>query len=117
MRPGPKRSPFSVRLVDGLVVTCWWYRFIDQPSFQRYKWSEQKKAKSQAFVEKLHATRRTDHDHMAPPTLPVATKFLPRRARKHWAETQTTIVKYLSAAPLFSTFWFRLAGGRCVILP
>jgi hypothetical protein len=67
-KPGPKLGPFTVRLVDGSVVTYSWYRFVDQPSFQQYNWSEDKKAKLQAFVEKLHANWPTDRDYMAPPT-------------------------------------------------
>jgi hypothetical protein len=47
-------------------VTYQWYRFIDQPSFQQYPWSEEKKAKLQAFVEKFHATWPIDRDYMAP---------------------------------------------------
>lgn len=66
--PGPKRGPFTVTLVDGSVVTYRWYRFVDQPSFQQYGWSEEKRAKLQALVEKLHATWPTDRDYMAPPT-------------------------------------------------
>ena len=53
--PGAKLGPFNVRLTDGSVVTYSWYRFVDQPSFQQYNWSAEKKAKLQAFVEKLHA--------------------------------------------------------------
>jgi hypothetical protein len=49
-------------------VTYSWYRFVDQPSFQQYHWSEQKKAKLQALVEKLHATWPIDRDYMPPPT-------------------------------------------------
>jgi hypothetical protein len=49
-------------------VTYHWYRFVDQPSFQQYDWSEEKKAKLQAFVEKLHATWPMDRDYMAPPS-------------------------------------------------
>ena len=67
-KPGAKRGPFTARLVDGSVVTYSWYRFVDQPSFQQYHWSEEKKAKLQAFVEKLHAHWPTDRDYMAPPT-------------------------------------------------
>ena len=67
-RPGPVRGPFTARLVDGSVVTYHWYRFVDQPSFQQYAWSEEKKAKLQAFVEKLHANWPIDRDYMAPPT-------------------------------------------------
>ncbi len=66
--PGPKLGPFTVELADGSVVTYSWYRFIDQPSFQQYRWSEEKKAKLQAFVEKLHASWSIDRDYMPPPT-------------------------------------------------
>ena len=67
-RPGPKLGPFTARLADGSVVTYSWYRFVDQPSFQQYHWSEEKKAKLQAFVEKLHASWPMDRDYMPPPT-------------------------------------------------
>jgi hypothetical protein len=66
--PGPKLGPCTARLVDGSVVTYSWYRFVDQPSFQQYNWSEKKKAALQAFVEKLHANWAIDRDYMAPPT-------------------------------------------------
>ena len=67
-KPGPKLGPFTAKLVDGSVVTYSWYRFVDQPSFQQYSWSAEKKAKLQSFVEKLHASWPTDRDYMAPPT-------------------------------------------------
>jgi len=67
-KPGPKRGPFTAKLVDGSVVTYLWYRFVDQPSFQQYRWSAEKQAKLQALVEKLHANWPTDRDYMAPPT-------------------------------------------------
>ena len=67
-QPGAKRGPFAVKLTDGSEVTYSWYRFVDQPSFQQYKWSAEKKAKLQATVEKLHANWPTDRDYMAPPT-------------------------------------------------
>ena len=66
--PGPKLGPFTAMLTDGSVVTYSWYRFVDQPSFQQYNWSAEKKSKLQAFVEKLHASWRIDLDYMAPPT-------------------------------------------------
>ncbi len=66
-KPGPNRGPFTVKLTDGSLVTYSWYRFIDQPSFQQYSWSEERKAKLQAFVEKLHANWPIDRDYMAPP--------------------------------------------------
>jgi hypothetical protein len=65
-RPGPKLGPFTARLVDGSVVTYHWYRFVDQPSFQQYSWSAEKKAKLQAFVKRIHATWPIDRDYMAP---------------------------------------------------
>jgi hypothetical protein len=67
-RPGPKRGPFTVKLTDGSRVTYSWYRFVDQPSFQQYGWTEEKKAKLQAFVEKIHANWSIDQDYMAPPS-------------------------------------------------
>jgi len=66
--PGPTRGPFKVRLTDGSVVTYYWYRFMDQPSFQQYDWSQAKKARLQAFVEKIHAHWPIDRDYMVPPT-------------------------------------------------
>jgi hypothetical protein len=65
-RPGPARGPFRVRLADDSTVTYFWYRFVDQPSFQQYAWGEGKKAKLQALVEKIHAAWPTDRDYMAP---------------------------------------------------
>jgi hypothetical protein len=50
------------------VVTYSWYRFVDQPSFQQYHWSAEKKAKLQAFVEKIHAAWPIDREYMPPPS-------------------------------------------------
>jgi hypothetical protein len=66
--PGPARGPFKVTLADGSMVTYSWYRFVDQPSFQQYNWSDEKKAKLQSFVEKIHANWPIDRDYMAPPS-------------------------------------------------
>jgi hypothetical protein len=66
--PGPKSRPLQVRLGDGSLVTYSWYRFIDQPSFQQYNWSEAKREKLQAFVEKIHRQWPIDRDYMPPPT-------------------------------------------------
>ena len=68
VHPGPKLGPFTARLTDGSVVAYAWYRFVDQPTFQQYQWSAEKKAKLQAFVEKLHANWPIDRNYMAPPT-------------------------------------------------
>jgi hypothetical protein len=67
-QPGPKAGPFTAKLADGSVVTYSWYRFVDQPSFQQYGWSAQKKAMLQAFVEKVHANWPIDREYMAPPS-------------------------------------------------
>lgn len=66
--PGPKLRPFAATLLDGSVVTYSWYRFVDQPSFQQYNWSVEKRERLQTFVEKLHAHWPTGRDYMAPPS-------------------------------------------------
>lgn len=67
-KPGPKSELFTARLVDGSTVTYRWYRFVDQPSFQQYNWSEAKKANLQGLVEKVHEQWPINRDYMAPPT-------------------------------------------------
>lgn len=67
-RPGPKGGHFTAKLGDGSLITYSWYRFVDQPSFQQYGWSEEKKAALQAFVEHIHAHWPIDRDYMAPPS-------------------------------------------------
>lgn len=66
--PGASTDAQQVRLGDGSLVTYRWYRFVDQPSFVQYRWSAEKKAALQAFVEKLHRAWPIDRDYMAPPT-------------------------------------------------
>lgn len=65
--PGPAAGPYEVDLLDGSRVTYYWYRFIDQPSFQQYDWSRDKKSKLQALVEKIHKTWPIDRDYLPPP--------------------------------------------------
>jgi len=67
-KPGAKLGPFTARLIDGSEVTYSWYRFVDQPSFQQYRWSDEKKERLQRLVEKLHANWPIDRDYMAPPS-------------------------------------------------
>jgi hypothetical protein len=66
--PGPSSKSYTVKLIDGSVVTYAWYRFVDQPSFQQYTWSEAKRARLQALVEKIHSLWPIDKDYMAPPS-------------------------------------------------
>ena len=75
--PGPKNGPYKVDLADGSTVTYCWYRFVDQPSFQQYNWSDEKKAKLQSFVEKIHAGWPIDRDYMAPPSSGTLAKLDP----------------------------------------
>ncbi|MCF7956934.1 MAG: hypothetical protein K9M57_00660 [Phycisphaerae bacterium] len=66
--PGAATGPIQVKLIDGSLVTYSWYRFIDQPSFQQYKWSKEKRESLQKFIEKIHANWPMDRDYMAPPS-------------------------------------------------
>jgi hypothetical protein len=66
--PGPAHGPHRVTLCDGSVVTYSWYRFVDQPSFQQYAWSEEKRSRLQALVERIHRAWPIDRDYMPPPT-------------------------------------------------
>lgn len=68
-KPGPKAGPFQAKLGDGSVVTYWWYRFIDQPSFQDADLSESEKNRLQTIVEKLHTHWTMDKEYLPPPGL------------------------------------------------
>ncbi len=68
IKPGAAAGPFKVKLIDGSLVTYYWYRFVDQPSFQQYNWNKEKKEKLQSFIDKIHANWPIDRDYMAPPT-------------------------------------------------
>lgn len=68
-QPGPKAGPFTARLCDGSVVTYSWYRFVDQPTFRQYAWSDERKARLQDFVERIHAHWPIDREYLAPPKL------------------------------------------------
>jgi hypothetical protein len=75
--PGPASKLYKVTLADGSLVTYYWYRFVDQPSFQQYKWNDEKKAKLQSFVEKIHANWPIDRDYMAPPSSGILARLDP----------------------------------------
>jgi hypothetical protein len=68
VNPGPSSDAYKTRLKDGSTVTFKWYRFVDQPSFQHLEWSDEEKARLQAFVEQLHSHWGVDQEYMAPPT-------------------------------------------------
>lgn len=67
-QPGPKTASFTSVLGDGSKVTYCWYRFVDQPVFQQYAWSAEKKAQLQALVENVHRAWPIDREYMPPPT-------------------------------------------------
>jgi hypothetical protein len=66
--PGPKSGIFKAILSDGSEVIYRWYRFVDQPSFQQYNWSDAKKQQLQELVERIHVGWPTNRNYMAPPT-------------------------------------------------
>ena len=67
-KPGPMGDTVTVELTDGSKVTYAWYRFVDQPALQQFKFSGAVKDQLQARVELLHKHWNADHDYMPPPT-------------------------------------------------
>lgn len=65
--PGPVAGPFETTLNDGSIVTYYWYKFIDQPVFQQFNWTQEKKNKLQYLVEKMHKEWPIDRNYIAPP--------------------------------------------------
>ncbi|MBX2873909.1 MAG: hypothetical protein KTR30_17470 [Saprospiraceae bacterium] len=63
-KPGPASGPYETTLNDGSVVTYCWYRFIDQPVFSQFNWTEEKKSALQSLIEKIHAEWPIDRDYM-----------------------------------------------------
>ncbi|GAA0880793.1 hypothetical protein GCM10009119_37630 [Algoriphagus jejuensis] len=66
--PGPASQAFTALLKDGSTVTYKWYRFIDQPAFQQFGWSDKEKDMLQKFVEQIHKNWTIDQEYMAPPS-------------------------------------------------
>ncbi|MBV72380.1 MAG: hypothetical protein CMH52_13735, partial [Myxococcales bacterium] len=52
--PGPTVDTYQTTLNDCSQVTYRWYRFIDQPVFQQYDWTEAEKENLQELIEKIH---------------------------------------------------------------
>ena len=63
---GKKAGPFEVTLNDGSKVTYYWYKFIEQPVFQQFDWSEEKKQKIQSIVERLHGEWLPNKEYITP---------------------------------------------------
>jgi hypothetical protein len=66
--PGPKAGPFKATLSDGSIVTYYWYKFVDQPSLQDLKLTDEEKKSIQERVEKIHASWTSNKEYIAPPS-------------------------------------------------
>jgi hypothetical protein len=66
--PGPATATSTVTLNDGSQVTYAWYRFVDQPVFQQYSWSEEQKERLQKLVTEIHAHWGINRNYMPPPS-------------------------------------------------
>jgi hypothetical protein len=75
--PGPKTGPFTATLSDGTVITYAWYRFVDQPSLQAFRFSEAEKQRLQRIAELIHARWTITRDYMPPPTRGTLATFDP----------------------------------------
>jgi hypothetical protein len=66
--PGPVAGPFIAYLSDHSEVTYFWYRFIDQPVFQQFNWSEGKKDSLQLLIEEMHKHWTIEQEYMKAPS-------------------------------------------------
>ena len=64
--PGPTGGMHHVQLIDGSTVTYVWYRFINQPVFQQYRWSDEKRDRLQAMIEAMHRSWPIDRQYLPP---------------------------------------------------
>jgi hypothetical protein len=65
--PGPIVNTYQATLNDCSLVTYRWYRFIDQPVFQQYNWSEAEKNSLQEIIEKMHTNWTIDTTYLPEP--------------------------------------------------
>ncbi|MFO7617282.1 MAG: T9SS type A sorting domain-containing protein [Bacteroidales bacterium] len=66
--PGPVAGPFVAYLSDHSEVTYFWYRFIDQPVFQQFNWTQGKKDSLQLLIEEMHKNWLIDQEYMKAPS-------------------------------------------------
>jgi PKD repeat protein len=66
--PGPVLGPYNAFLADGSIVTYYWYRFIDQPVFQQFNWSQADRDSLQVFVEGIHQNWTISQSYMPAPS-------------------------------------------------
>ncbi len=62
----PASGPHTTELVDGSIVTYYWYKFIDQPVFRQFDWTEQERNEIQDLVEQMHQNWTLDKEYMHP---------------------------------------------------
>ena len=62
--PGPAAGPFETTLADGSTVRYFWYRFIDQPVFQQFDWSDQRRNDLQQVIVKIHTAWAIDDTYL-----------------------------------------------------
>jgi hypothetical protein len=60
-------GPFKAHLGDGSVVTCYWYRFADQPAMLNADLTPAEREVVQKRVELLHRAWTKDRNYLAPP--------------------------------------------------
>ena len=65
--PGPLLNTYEVTLTDCSSVTYRWYRFIDQPVFQQFNWTDSEKNSLQSIVEKIHTHWSIEQDYLPSP--------------------------------------------------
>ncbi len=66
--PGPVAGPFFAYLKDQSMVTYFWYKFIDQPVFQQFNWSQAKKDSLQHLIEEMHQNWSITKTYMKDPS-------------------------------------------------
>lgn len=65
--PGPAAGPFETVLADGSTVRYHWYRFIDQPCFQQFDWTEAEREALQSIVTAMHRAWPIDRQYLPGP--------------------------------------------------
>ena len=75
--PGPIVNTYEATLTDCSKVTYRWYRFIDQPVFQQYDWTDEEKNSLQAIVEKIHTSWSIDQKYLPEPSEGILASFDP----------------------------------------
>jgi len=63
-QPGPAAGPLETTLADGSTVRYCWYRFIDQPVFQQFDWSQETRDDLQSLIVKMHTAWSIDDTYL-----------------------------------------------------